>query len=159
MEQTMEKTKHDLAGLVEEAAANMRQLMTAASGPGTAGQQAQSAQHAASRLFEGVMATNKRFAEALLDRAKPGPAVELQRRFIGEYFDALAQGDALVRRAAGEAARQTSQRQTQEHGQQQDGGEAAPVTKSEPASTKQGRRARPQAPRKSGNTAREKTAE
>ncbi len=81
----MVKTKHDLAGLVEEAAANMHRLMAAAPGYGTAG--AQEAQRAASHLFEGAMATNKRFAEALLDRAEPGPVVELQRRFVGEYFD------------------------------------------------------------------------
>src|ERR687894_61669 len=36
-EQTVEKTKHDLAGLVEEAAAGMRQLMAAAPGSGTDG--------------------------------------------------------------------------------------------------------------------------
>jgi hypothetical protein len=58
------------------------------------------------------MATNKRFADALLDRAEPGPAVELQRRFVGEYFDALAQGGTLLLRAAGEAAGQSSERQT-----------------------------------------------
>ncbi len=100
----MEKTKHELAGLLEEAAAGMRQLMAAMPGPGTGGAQAQDPQQAASRLFEGVMATNKRFADALLDSAGPGQAVELQRRFVGEYFDALAQGGALLLRAAAEAA-------------------------------------------------------
>lgn len=107
----MEKTKRDLAGMVEEAAAGMRQLMAAVPGSGTGGAQAQHSQQAASRLFEGVMATNKRFADALLDRAGPGPAVELQRRFVGEYFDALAQGGTLLLRAAGEAAGQSSERQ------------------------------------------------
>jgi len=159
MERNMEKSKDDLAGLVEEAAANMRQLMIAGAEPGTAGQQAQDAQRAASLLFEGVMATNKRFAKALLDNAKPSPAVELQRRFVGEYFDALAQGGTLVLRAAGEAAQQASQERTCERGQQQDGGEAAPSARSEPASTKRVRRSRSQASRKNGNLAREKAAE
>jgi hypothetical protein len=127
----MEKTKHDLAGLVEEAAANMRDLMAAAPGFGTVGAQAQEAQRAASRLFEGVMATNKQFAEAMLDRAEPGPAVELQRRFVGEYFDALAQGGTLVLRAAGEAAQQSAEQQTREPGHQEDGDKAAPVGRSE----------------------------
>ncbi|WP_157033801.1 hypothetical protein [Belnapia moabensis] len=155
----MEKTKHDLASLVEEAAANMRQLMTAPPGLGTAGQQAQEAQRAALLLFEGVMATNKRFAEVLLNNAKPSPAVELQRRFVGEYFDALALGGTLVLRAAGEAAQQSPQRQMHERGQQQDGGEAAPAGRSEPAPTKRVQRSRSQASRKNGNLAREKAAE
>ncbi len=155
----MEKTQPDLAGMVEEAAATIRQLLTAASGCGTAGEQALEAQRAASRLFEGAMATNKRFAEALLDRAEPSPAVELQRRFVSEYFDALVQGGTLALRAAREAAQQSSQRQMREGGQQQDGGKAAPAGRSEPASTKRVRRSRSQALRKNGNLAREKAAE
>ncbi len=155
----MEKTKHNLAGLVEEAAANMRHLMTAASDLNTAGQQVQDTQRAASLLFDSVMATNKRFAEALLDNAKPSPAVELQRRFVGEYFDALAQGGTLVLRAAGEAAQQSSQRQTHDRDQQQDGGEVAPAARFEPAPTRRTRRSRSQTSCKNGNLAREKAAE
>ncbi len=62
-EQKVEKTKRDLADVVEEAAAGMRRLMAATSGAGTGGAQAQDAQQAVSRLFEGVMATNTRFAD------------------------------------------------------------------------------------------------
>ena len=155
----MEKTKHNLAGLVEEAAATMRHLMTAAPGPNTAGQQVQDTQRAASLLFDNVMATNKRFAEALLDNVKSRPAVELQRRFVGEYFDALAQGGTLVLRAAGEAAQQSSQRQMRDRDQQQDGGEAAPTARSEPAPTKRIRRSRSQMSHKNGNLTRGKAAE
>ncbi len=118
----MEKAKRDLTGLVEEAAAGVRQLMTAVPGLGTGGAQAQDAQQAASRLFEGVTATNKRFADALLDRAEPGPAVELQRRFVGEYFDALAQGGILLLRTAAEAAEQSLGRQTRGRSGQEAGG-------------------------------------
>jgi hypothetical protein len=139
----MEKTKHDLVGMIEEAAANMRQLMNAAPGPGTAGEQAQQAQRAASLLFEGVMATNKRFAEALLNRAEPSPAVELQRRFVGDYFDALARGGTLVLRTAAEAA-QFSEQEAREHSHHEDGAEAAPAERSEPAPKKRVRRARSQ---------------
>ena len=121
----MVKTKHDLAGLVKEAAANMHRLMAAAPGSGTAG--AQEAQRTASHLFEDAMATNKRFAEALLDRAEPGPVVELQRRFVGEYFDALARGGTLVHRAAMEAAQQSSEPQTRERDHHEDSGDAAPA--------------------------------
>ena len=149
----MEKTKHDLAGLVEEAAAGMRQLMAAAPGSGTCGAQTQDPQQAASRLFEGVMATNKRFADALLDRAGPGPAVELQRRFVGEYFDALARGGTLLLRVAGEAAGQSSERQTRGRD-----GEAAPAGRSGPAPTDRARSPRPTAPRGNGEPAPGKAA-
>src|SRR3712207_5520838 len=132
-EQKVEKTKHDLAGLVEEAAAGMRQLMAAAPGPGTGGAQAQHSLQAMSGLFEGVMATNKRFADALLDRAEPGPAVELQRRFVGEWFDALARGGTLLLRAACEAAEQSPKNQARGRGGQEDNGEAAPAGQSGPA--------------------------
>ncbi len=157
-EQTVEKTKRDLAGLVEEAAAGMRQLMAAMPGAGTGGAQAQDAQQAVSRLFEGVMATNKRFADALLDRAEPGPAVELQRRFVGEYFDALARGGTLLLRAAGEAAQQSSERQTRGRGGKEDGAEAVPAARSGPAPTDRARSPRPPAPRRNGNPAPGKAA-
>jgi hypothetical protein len=156
----VEKTKHDLAGLVEEAAAGMRQLMAASPGPGTGGAQAQDAQQAMSRLFEGVMATNKRFADALLDRAGPGPAVELQRRFVGEWFDALAQGGGLLLRAAREAAEQPSERQTRgRRGGQEALGEATSTGSAEPAPTDRACRVRPPASRRNGNLATGKSVE
>ncbi|WP_144404452.1 hypothetical protein [Belnapia sp. F-4-1] len=154
----MDKTKHDLAGLVEEAAANMRQLMTSAPSSGTAGAQVREAQQAASRLFNGVMATNKLFAEALLDRAEPGPAVELQRRFVGEYFDALAHGGTLVLRAAGEATQHSSDQAAPERGHRENGAEATPAEEPASAPTKRARRPRSQAPHKSGAPVRGKAA-
>ena len=154
----MEKTKHDLAALVEEAAAGMLQLTAAMPGPGTGGAQAQDAQQAVSRLFEGVMATNKRFADALLDRAGPGPAVELQRRFVGEYFDALARGGTLLLRAAGEAAGQSPARRTRGPGGQEADGAAAPAARSGPAPADRARGPRPTAPRGDGNPAPGKAA-
>ena len=155
-EQTVEKTKHDLAGLVEEAAAGMRQLMAAAPGSGTGG--AQDAQRATSRLFEGVMATNKRFADALLDRAGPGPAVELQRRFVHEYFDALARGGTLLLRAAGEAAGQPSERRA--HGRGGPGSRRRGGARREVQASSDGpnHRLRPPAPRRNGNPAPGKAA-
>jgi len=156
-ERNVEKTKHDLAYLVEEAAANMCQLMAAAPGSGTA--EAQDAQQAASRLFESVMATNKRFAEALLDRAAPSPAMELQRRFVSEYFDTLARGGTQLLRAVGEVAQQPSQRQTREHGHQEDVGEAVLTARSEPAPTDRTRRPRSQASRRNRIPVRGKAAE
>ena len=147
----MDNTKGDLAGLVEEATAGMRQLLAAMPDPGTGGAQTQDPRQAASRLFEGVMATNKRFADALLDRAEPGPAVELQRRFVGEWFDALARGGTLLLRAAGEAAQQSSERQTRGPGGKEDGGEAAPGARSGPALAARSVASRPSAPRGNSN--------
>jgi hypothetical protein len=105
------------------------------------------------------MATNKRFADALLDRAGPGPAVELQRRFVGEWFDALARGGTLLLRAAGEAAGQSSERQAHGRGGQEAGGGAAPSGRSGPAPGAQAVAPRPSAPRGNGNPARGKAAE
>ncbi len=150
------ETERSVAGLLEEATAGMRELMAAAPGLGTGGTQAQDAQRAMARMFEGVMATNKRFAGALLDRAEPGPAVDLQRRFVGDYFDALARGGTLLFGAVREAAQQSSEQRTCKHGHENDGGEAAPAGKLEPASTGRARRPRSQAPRKNGNFARGK---
>ncbi len=157
-ERNVEKTEHDLAGLLEEAAAGMRRLTAALPGPGTDGAQTQDAQQAASRLFEGVMATNKRFADALLDRAGPGPAVELQRRFVGEWFDALARGGTLLLRAAGEAAGQSSERQAHGRGGQEAGGGAAPSGRSGPAPTDRARSPRSRASCRNGNAAPGKVA-
>jgi hypothetical protein len=123
-EQQVKNTKHDFAGSVEEPA-GLRQPMAATADPGAGGVQAQDSQQAMSRLFEGVMATNKRFADELLDRAEPGPAVELQRRFVHEYFDALARGGTLLLRVAEEAAEQSSAKQTCGRGGQEAGVEAA----------------------------------
>jgi hypothetical protein len=131
-EQKSGKIERDLAGLLEEAAAGMRQLMATVPDPGTGGARAQDAQQAMARMFEGVMATNKRFADALLDRAGPSPTGELQRRFVHEYFDALAQGGTLLLRAAREAAEQAQERQRRERGggQEGTGGRAAPAGRS-----------------------------
>jgi hypothetical protein len=38
------------------------------------------------------METNMRFADELLRRTGPSTVVDLQRQFLREYFDALAQG-------------------------------------------------------------------
>jgi hypothetical protein len=158
-ERKVENTKRDLAGLVEETTVGLRELMAAMPDPGTAGAQTQDPRQAASRLFEGVMATNKRFADALLDRAEPGQAVELQRRFVGEWFDALARGGTLLLRAAGEAAEQAPEHQARGRGGQEDSGEAVPAARSGPAApADRARSPGPPAPRRDGNPAPGKAA-
>lgn len=99
--QEMEKTGRSLAGMVEEAATGMRSLMGS---PGVNAGGFQEAQQAVSKLVEGVMATNMRLADELLRRTGPSAVVDLQRRFLREYFDALAQGGTLLLRVARQAA-------------------------------------------------------
>ena len=124
--QEMEKTGRSLAGMVEEAAANMRSLMSA---PGFNPSGLQDAQQAVSKLVQGVMQTNMRFADELLRRTGPSTVVDLQRQFLREYFDALAQGGTMLLRAARQAAeeslrpleQQMSERAGGAGGQQQQG--------------------------------------
>jgi CBS domain-containing protein len=102
--QEVEKTGRSLAGMVEEAAAGMRSLMGT---PGFNPSGFQDAQQALSKLVQGVMATNMRFADELLRRTGPSTVVDLQRQFLREYFDALAQGGTLLLRAARQAAEES----------------------------------------------------
>jgi hypothetical protein len=49
-------------------------------------------------LVEGVVRTNLRLAQELLLVESPGAFIELQQRFMREYFDAFQHGaDALIR--------------------------------------------------------------
>src|SRR4051794_20489706 len=58
-------------------------------------------------LIEGVMRTNLRATEELLQLANPSAYVELQQRFIGKYLDALLQGTAILVRATRRTADET----------------------------------------------------
>jgi len=130
--QEMEKTGRSLAGMVEEAAAGMRSLMGA---PGFNPAGIQDAQQALAKLVQGVMQTNMRFADELLRRTGPSTVVDLQRQFLREYFDALAQGGTMLLRAARQAAeeslrpleQQMGRRGGAEGGQQQGGSKVSDV--------------------------------
>ena len=102
----VEKTGRSLAGMVEEAAAGMRSLM---GGSGFSSGGFQEAQQALTKLVQSVMQTNMRFADELLRRTGPSTVVDLQRQFLREYFDALAQGGTLLLRAARQAAEDSLQ--------------------------------------------------
>lgn len=62
-------------------------------------------------LVEGVIRTNVRAAQELMQLANPGGYVELQQRFMREYIDTLMQGTATLlaaaRRTTDEALRTT----------------------------------------------------
>jgi CBS domain-containing protein len=102
----VDKTGRSLASMVEEAAAGMRSLM---GGPGFNPGNFQEAQQALTTLVQSVMQTNLRFADELLRRTGPSTVVDLQRQFLREYFDALAQGGTLLLRAARQAAEDSLQ--------------------------------------------------
>jgi CBS domain-containing protein len=96
-------------------------------GPGFNSGGFQEAQQAVSKLVQGVMETNMRFADELLRRTGPSAVVDLQRQFLREYFDALAQGGTLLLRAARQAAEESLRPLEQKMGeraagQQQGGG-------------------------------------
>lgn len=112
----MEQTGRGLASMAAEAAAGMRSLIGA---PGFSAGSLHEAQQAISKLVQGVMETNMRFADELLRRSGPSAVVDLQRRFVREYFDALAQGGTLMLHAARQAAEESLrplERQTRERG-------------------------------------------
>jgi hypothetical protein len=68
-------------------------------------------------LFEGVVRTNLRVAQAMFRLGSPAPFVELQQRFAREYTDALLRNSAAlvraVRRTADEALRPLEQQSEQ----------------------------------------------
>lgn len=103
------KAGRDLAGMAEQAAAGMRSL--AAGPPNANPANFQEAQQAVSRLVQAVMETNMRFADEMLRRTGPSAVVELQRRFVREYFEALARGGTMLLQGARQAAVEQPPRQ------------------------------------------------
>ena len=104
-----EEAGRDLAGMAEQAAAGMRSLV--AGPPNANPANLQEAQQAVSRLVQAVMETNMRFADEMLRRTAPSAVVELQRRFVREYFEALARGGTMLLQAARQAAVEQPPRQ------------------------------------------------
>ena len=60
----------------------------------------------------------RRRYDEMLNRAEPSPAVELQRRFVHEYFDALGRGGTMLMRTAVQAAEHSMARETRAPGSQ-----------------------------------------
>ncbi|HYZ34887.1 MAG TPA: CBS domain-containing protein, partial [Crenalkalicoccus sp.] len=108
--QELEQTGRRLAEVAQETAQNMRELMTM---PHMQGDSLREAQQALAQLVDGVVTTNMRLMQEMMRRSGPSSIVELQQRFIREYFDALAEGGTVLlratRRAAEEALRPLEQ--------------------------------------------------
>ncbi|MDI3308709.1 MAG: CBS domain-containing protein [Acetobacteraceae bacterium] len=109
-----------LAEMVEETTEGIRSLMAM---PGFSGDGMREAQQAVSRLMDGVIATNLRLTRELMHHAGPSAFIGLQRRFVRDWFDALAEGGTVLlhatRQAAEESLRpleQQRQRRSADHG-------------------------------------------
>ena len=102
--QAFEETGRRLSDLMREAAEGMRSMVAM---PGLAGDGMREAQQALARLVDGVVTTNVRAAQELLRRSGPGAVVELQQRFLRDYFDALAEGGTVLLRATRRAAEES----------------------------------------------------
>jgi CBS domain-containing protein len=98
----MEQAGRGLAAIAEEAAHGLRHFMAV---PGSRGMQ--DTHQALQMLVDGVIATNLRMAQELMRRTGPSAFIELQRNFVREYFDALAEGGTVLLRAARQATDET----------------------------------------------------
>jgi CBS domain-containing protein len=98
----MEQTGRGLAAIAEEAAQGLRHFMAV---PGSRGMQ--DTHQALQQLVDGVISTNFRMAQELMRRNGPSAFIDLQRNFLREYFDALAEGGTVLLRAARQATDET----------------------------------------------------
>jgi hypothetical protein len=94
------------ADLARDGADDFRLLMTL---PACACNGTQDFHRNMNGLLEGVLQTNVRLAEDMLQLANLVPVVEMQRRFIDHYFGALMEGSASILRVM----RQTSDQSLQ----------------------------------------------
>jgi CBS domain-containing protein len=133
--QQLEEVGRSLAEAVQGTAEDMRRLMLV---PIAADGGLRDMQQALGGLVEGVMRSNLRATQELLRLANPGAMVQLQRRFMHEYLDALLEGQTTILRAARRTADETLrplERQAEERRQngrqnqqrQQRGGRVADV--------------------------------
>jgi len=97
----VQMARRGLAEMVEETTEGIRSLMAV---PGFSGDGMREAQQAVSRLMDGVIATNLRLTRELMHHAGPSAFIELQRRFVRDWFDALAEGGTVLLRATRQAA-------------------------------------------------------
>lgn len=117
----VQMTGRGLAEMAEETAEGIRSLMAM---PGFSGDGMRDAQQAVSRLMDGVVATNLRLTRELMRRTGPSAFIELQRRFIRDWFDALAESGTVLLHATRQAAEESLrplEQQRQRRGAQRTG--------------------------------------
>jgi len=112
----VQMTGRGLAEMAEETAEGIRSFMAV---PGFSGDGMRDAQQAMARLVDGVIATNLRLTRELMHRTGPSAMIELQRRFMRDWFDAMAEGGTVLLRATRQAADESLrplERQKQQRG-------------------------------------------
>ena len=109
--QRFEEVSRKVADAARGTTENVRRLMVL---PNAADGGLRDLQQGVAGLFEGVVRTNLRVAQAMFRLGNPVPFVELQQRFAREYTDALLRNSAAlvraVRRTADETLRPLEQR-------------------------------------------------
>jgi CBS domain-containing protein len=106
MAEQFERTGQQMARAVQESASDLRTFVIP---PQDAGQNLRDLQEGVAGLVNGVVQSNVRLTQQLLQIANPGAVFDLQRRFVRDYMDALLQGSSAIIRAARKTADQTLQ--------------------------------------------------
>ena len=99
-----EETGRQMAQAVQDTAEDMRRLMVL---PRAVDGGLRDMQQALSGLVDGVLRTNLRATQELVRLTNPGAVIELQRRFVREYLDALLEGQATLLRAVRRTTEET----------------------------------------------------
>ena len=93
-----------MAQAVQDTAEDVRRLMVL---PRVADGGLRDMQQALGGLVDGVLRTNLRATQELVRLTNPGAVIELQRRFVHEYLDALLEGQATLLRAVRRTTEET----------------------------------------------------
>ncbi|MFL5285044.1 MAG: CBS domain-containing protein [Rhodopila sp.] len=101
-----ERIGQQMARGVQESASDIRSFVIPPQG---AGENLRELQDGVASLVNGVVQSNVRVTQQLLQMANPGAVFDLQRRFIRDYMDALLHGSSAIIRAARKTADQTLQ--------------------------------------------------
>jgi hypothetical protein len=120
-----EQLSHKVAQAVQGTSEDVRSLMVL---PGAARGGLQDLQRGVAGLIEGVIRTNLQATQELFRLANPGAYVELQHRFVRQYFDTLFENSVAlvraVRRTADETLGPLEQQLQQRRSARQDEGQA-----------------------------------
>jgi len=119
MAEQFERIGQQVARSVQESTSGLRTFVIPPQG---ADENLRDLQEGVAGLVNGVVQSNVRMTQQLLQLANPSAVFDLQRRFVRDYMDALLQGSSAIIRAARKTADQTLQ-PIQERIEQRQGGQ------------------------------------
>ena len=99
--QRLEEIGRRMGEAVQSSTEDMRLWLTF---PSDASGSLEDLQHGVETMLNGVIRTNMQATQRLLRLVDPGAVVDMQRRFVRDYFSALVQGTAGIARAVHRAA-------------------------------------------------------